>query len=115
MLKSGFYGKYQGIEYKIKLDMERNIKILTKEKAKTDETFKDAFSSGVYSKIVYPNELTDCVKIKTYGLIKGEKIYIRSEQNDMYLFNIGDWEIGDKLDLPELIEMLGKAGYLKVK
>ncbi|CEG26921.1 hypothetical protein [Bacillus sp. B-jedd] len=102
ILKSGNYGKYNGIEYKITTDMENNIKILTKDKSKIDHTFEDKYNSGVFTKIVNPSELVDCVSIETYGIIQGEKVQILQENEHEFQVATGSLLIGEKLNLPRV-------------
>ncbi|MBM7691682.1 hypothetical protein JOC77_001089 [Peribacillus deserti] len=50
MLRSGLYGKYNGIKYEITSDMDNNLKILTEDNTKIDSTFRDTYNSGVIRK-----------------------------------------------------------------
>jgi hypothetical protein len=101
-MKSGRYGKYKGVEYKIKRDMDNNIKILTKNKKEIDQTFVDLFHSGVYSKTVNPYELLDCVRIVPYGIIDGDKVRILKEKENYYQVGTDDLIIGSRLKLPRV-------------
>lgn len=101
MLKHGIYGKYKNIEYKVTSDMDNNIYIMTRDKNKIDETFSTN-SSGVFEKIVKPNELSECIRIIPYGNINGEKVRILQEQEDQYLVGTGSLIIGTKLKLPRI-------------
>ncbi|WP_048824572.1 hypothetical protein [Bacillus sp. B-jedd] len=102
MLKSGIYGKYNGIEFEITTDMENNIMILTEDKSKIDHTFEDKYNSGVFTKIVKPSELVDCVNITHFGIIQGEKLRILQANSNEYQIGTGSILIGDKLNLPRV-------------
>jgi len=102
MVKSGIYGKYKGTEYEITVDMDNNVKIITEEKGKIDSTFEDLYNSGVYSKIVNPSELIDCVSIVLYGMIQGEKVQILKEKENEYQVATGSLLIGNDLNLPRV-------------
>ncbi|WP_026565205.1 hypothetical protein [Bacillus sp. UNC41MFS5] len=102
MLKSGIYGKYRGTEYEITGDMDNNVKIITEEKGKIDSTFEDLYNTGVYSKIVDPSELVDCVSIALYGIIQGEKVQILQEKGNEYQVAAVSSLIGNDLNLPRV-------------
>lgn len=102
MLKSGIYGKYKGLEYEITVDMDNNVKIMTEEITKTDHTFEDTYNSGVYTKIVNPNELIDCVSIVPFGIIQGEKVQILKENGDEFQLATGSMVVGNHLNLPRI-------------
>lgn len=102
MLKSGLFGKYNGIEYEVTIDMNNNIKIMTEEKTAIDHTFVDIYNSGVYTKIINRNELTDCVSVSYYGIVEGEKVQILQERDDDFQISTGSMLVGDKLKLPRV-------------
>jgi hypothetical protein len=99
MLKSGLYGKYNGIEYEITIDMDNNIKIMTQEINDIDHTFVDIYNSGVYTKIISRNEIKDCVKLSCYGIVEGEKVQILQEKEDDFQISTGSLLVADKLNL----------------
>lgn len=96
------YGKYRGIEYEITVDMDNNVKIMTEDKGKIDETFADTYNSGLYNKIVKPSELKDCVSIVPYGIIQGEKVQILQEKENKYQVATGSLLVGSNLNLPRV-------------
>ena len=102
MLKKGLHGIYKGVEYRITVDMDNNLKIITDEKEKIDATFEDTYQSGVYTKIVKPNELVDCVSIIPFGIIKGEKVQILQEKENKYQVATGSILVGSNLNLPRV-------------
>ncbi|MEK3980648.1 hypothetical protein MKY37_16600 [Psychrobacillus sp. FSL K6-2836] len=102
MLKKGLLGIYKGVEYRITVDMDNNLKIITDEKEKIDSTFEDTYQSGVYTKIVKPNELVDCVSIIPFGIIKGEKVQILQEKENKYQVATGSILVGSNLNLPRV-------------
>lgn len=66
-----------------------------------DATFVDEYNSGVYSKIISPNEIQEAYECRTYGLINGYKVSIRKELKDTFFVGIGDRKIADILGLNE--------------
>ena len=102
MLKKGLYGIYNELEFRITVDMDNNLKIMTDEKEKIDSTFEDTYQSGVYTKIVKPNELVCCVSVIPIGIIKGEKVQILQEKEDKYQVATGALLVGSNLDLPRI-------------
>ncbi|MFB5087064.1 hypothetical protein PGC35_07580 [Psychrobacillus sp. PGGUH221] len=102
MLKTGLFGSNEGVEYRLTVDMDNNLKIMTEEKEKIDATFEDTYQSGVYTKLVKPNELVNCVSIVSYGIIKGEKVQILKEKDDQYQVATGSLLVGRNLKLPRI-------------
>ena len=64
-----------------------------------DATFVDEYNSGVYSKIISPNEIQEAYECRTYGLINGYKVSIRKELKDTFFVGTGDRKIADILGL----------------
>lgn len=102
MLKRGIYGKYKNKEYEITKDMENNIIIITEDIDKIDGTFIDKYNNGQFRKIVNPIELSDCLRIKSYGMMEGEKVHILQEKDGNYQVETGDLLVGPKLNLPRV-------------
>jgi hypothetical protein len=102
MLQLGLYVKYKGIEYGITVNMDGNIKIMTEDLRITDKTFKNTYHSGVYTKIVNPNELVDCVSVEFYGVIPGKNVQVLQEKENKYQIGTGDLLIGSHLNLPRV-------------
>lgn len=100
MVRLGVHGKYRGIEYKV-TGYKGNAEIITKDIGKTDGTFQDTYNSGLFSKVVNPNELTDCVSI-TYGNIQGKKVEVLKERDTECRVATSSWLIGDELKLPRI-------------
>ena len=98
-MKYGVYGKYMNIEYEINKDEDNNIIIITEDKTKIDGTFKDTYNSGVFSKIVKPDELTECINIKPYGIIMDKKLEISNERENEFQIVTSDLLIGTQLNL----------------
>ncbi|MGG3641019.1 hypothetical protein [Bacillus gobiensis] len=101
-MRSGIFGKYNGLEYEITVDMDDNIKIITDDKEKIDVTFEDIFNSGIYTKKVKPSELMDCVNIVPYGIIQGEKVQILQEKENEFQVATGSLVVGSNLNLPRV-------------
>ncbi|MEN1967640.1 hypothetical protein WMZ97_06120 [Lentibacillus sp. N15] len=53
--------------------MQGNVEIITKNSAKTDSSYEDIYNSGVFGKVIDPNELSDCVSEKPLELLEGNK------------------------------------------
>lgn len=87
------------IEYEINKDEDNNIIIITEEKTEIDGTFKDTYNSGVFSKIVKPDELTECINIKPYGIIMDKKLEISNERENEFQIVTSDLLIGTQLNL----------------
>ncbi|MGE7907949.1 hypothetical protein ACQKNS_26775 [Peribacillus sp. NPDC094092] len=102
MLKSGIYGKYNGIEYEITIDMDNNIKIMTEEINDIDHAFVNIYNSGVYSKKVNRSELTDCVSVSYFGNVDGERVQILQETEDEFQISSGSMLVGDNLNIPRI-------------
>ncbi|MGG0658421.1 hypothetical protein [Rummeliibacillus pycnus] len=102
MLKRGIYGEYKNKEYEITKDMENNVIVITENRDKIDETFIDKYNNGLFRKIVKPNELSLCLRIKPYGMIDGEKVHILQEREDKYQIETADLLVGPKLNLPRV-------------
>jgi len=98
-MKYGLYGKYMNIEYEINKDEDNNIIIITEDKTEIDGTFKDTYNSGVFSKIVKPDELTECINIKPYGIIMDKKLEISNERENEFQIVTSDLLIGTQLNL----------------
>ncbi|MEN1967639.1 hypothetical protein WMZ97_06115 [Lentibacillus sp. N15] len=102
MVRLGLYGKYKGIEYKVTRDMQGNRKIITEDAGKIDGSFQDTYNSGVFSKIIDPNELSDCVSVKTFGIIKGKKVQVLKESETEYQVATSSLLIGSELKIPRI-------------
>jgi len=102
ILKRGIYGKYNNKEYKIIADMNDNILIMTEDKAKIDQTFKETNRGGIFKKIVEPQELSECVSIFSYCLIDDVKVNLIQEREYQYQIETSDLLIGIKLNLPRI-------------
>ena len=57
MIKNGEFCIYNGNEYELNEDNDGNLIIITTNHAMIDATFVDEYNSGVYSKIISPNEI----------------------------------------------------------
>ncbi len=101
-MKRGIYGKYNNKEYKIIADMNDNILIMTEDKAKIDQTFKETNRGGIFKKIVEPQELSECVSIFSYCLIDDVKVNLIQEREYQYQIETSDLLIGIKLNLPRI-------------
>ncbi|NBJ71603.1 MULTISPECIES: hypothetical protein [Clostridia] len=102
MLRSDIFGKYKGRIYEITIDMENNMKIMTEDKDKIDTTLEDKYNSGLYTKVVKRNEITDCVSIVPYGIINGEKVQILKEKEDKFQVSSASLLVGSNLKLPRI-------------
>ena len=57
MIKNGEFCIYNDNEYELNEDSDGNLIIITTNRAIIDETFVDKYNSGVYSKVILPNEI----------------------------------------------------------
>jgi len=76
--------------------------VITDDPTKIDETFEYSYNSGLYSKVVKPSELINCVSITTYGIIQGEKVQILQEREDRYQVGTGSLLVGSRINLPRV-------------
>lgn len=111
MIKNGKYAYYKGKEFKFSRDTEGNYVIITSDFQKIDDTFKDKYNTGVFSKIVDLSELDEIYKITTYGKVYEERVSIIKEKHGEYLVGTNDCKIGEKLKL-ERVDKYGYEGWL---
>ena len=97
MIKNGEFCVYNGNEYELNEDNDGNLIIITTNREIIDATFVDEYNSGVYSKIISPNEIQEAYECRTYGLINGYKVSIRKELKDTFFVGTGDRKIADIL------------------
>ena len=90
MIKKWWICVYNGNEYELNEDNDGNLIIITTNREIIDATFVDEYNSGVYSKIISPNEIQEAYECRTYGLINGYKVSIRKELKDTFLVGTGD-------------------------
>ncbi|WLR42588.1 hypothetical protein LC087_18200 [Bacillus carboniphilus] len=102
LIKSGLYGMYKDEEYEITIDMDDNVKIMTEDKSKIDHTFVDTYKSGLFTKIVNPTELVNCISIVTYGIIQGEKVQVLKEKENDYQVSTNSLLVASNLNLPRV-------------
>lgn len=79
-MKNGKYAYYKGNEYKFSKDRNGNYIIITSDSKKTDDTFKDKYNTGVFSKIVDLSDLDEIYRITTYGKVFEEIVSIVKEK-----------------------------------
>lgn len=113
MIRNGRYALYKGNEYELSEDMDDNNIIITTNDAIIDNTFEDRYETGVYSKIVDLSQLDEVFSVTSYGVIDGEKVLIRKEQDGKLLVGTTDCEIGEKLKL-ERVDKYGYEGWWPV-
>lgn len=94
--KSGRYGIYKGIEYKINFDENKNMLILTRNIELIDDSFEDTYNSGTYSKIIQLEDLEEYYDITTYAIWNGMKFLLDAEKEDCYILYTWDLEIARK-------------------
>lgn len=90
---------FEPIFYTTHPNEESNLIIITTNREIIDATFVDEYNSGVYSKIISPNEIQEAYECRTYGLINGYKVSIRKELKDTFFVGTGDRKIADILGL----------------
>lgn len=79
MVRNGGFCTYNGNEYELTEDMDGNLLILTEDPFLAKDGFVDKWGSGVYSKKVSPNEISNCYRITTKGKINGKIVHISKE------------------------------------
>ena len=84
MIKNGEFCVYNGNEYELNEDSNGNLIIITTNRAIIDETFVDKYNSGVYSKVILPNEIGEAYDCQTYGVIKGSRVNVEKENEEYY-------------------------------
>ena len=80
MIKNGEFCIYNDNEYELNEDSDGNLIIITTNRAIIDETFVDKYNSGVYSKVILPNEIGEAYDCQTYGVIKGSRTPLRKSR-----------------------------------
>lgn len=111
MIKNGKYACYKGYEFKFSKDADDNYIIITSDKRIIDDTFKDKYNTGVFSKIVDLSELDEICRIATWGIINGDRVSIIKEKNGDYLVGTSDCKLAEKLKL-ERVDKYGYEGWL---
>ena len=106
-MKTCKYGIYKGNEYKLSYDMKKNLLLLTSDTNLIDDSFIDRYGTGVYSKIITPNELDEAYTIDVYGKINGCEVSIREEYENRLLIGTSDLQIAKLLNL----NRIDKYGY----
>ncbi|MBC2008878.1 hypothetical protein IA939_02955 [Listeria welshimeri] len=104
MIKSGRFGIYNNKEYEVTGDMDGNTLLLTEDKDQIDESFRDKYNSGVYTKIIDKLELKEVYDIRTYAIYKGAKIQAEREENGMYFITTGDTALANQIGGFDMID-----------
>lgn len=99
MIKNGEFCIYNGNEYELNGDNDGNLVIITTNRAIIDATFIDEYNSGVYSKIILPNEIREAYEYRTYGIVKGIKVNVEKENEEYYFIGTADCKVAEKLGL----------------
>ena len=99
MIKNGEFCIYNGNEYELNEDNDGNLIIITTNHAMSDATFVDEYNSGVYSKIISPNEIQEVYECRTYGIIKSIKVNVEKENEEYYFVGTADCKVAEALGL----------------
>ena len=107
MIKNGEFCIYNDNEYELNEDSEYelnedsdgNLIIITTNRAIIDETFVDKYNSGVYSKVILPNEIGEAYDCQTYGVIKGCRVNVEKENEGYYFVGTADCKVAEALGL----------------
>lgn len=99
MIKNGEFCIYNGKEYELNGDNDGNLVIITTNREIIDATFIDEYNSGVYSKIILPNEIQEAYEYRTYGIIKGITVNVEKENEEYYFVGTGDCKVAEILGL----------------
>ena len=99
MIKNGEFCIYNDNEYELNEDSDGNLIIITTNRAIIDETFVDKYNSGVYSKVILPNEIGKAYDCQTYGVIKGSRVNVEKENQEYYFVGTADCKVAGALGL----------------
>lgn len=99
MVRNGDYCIYKGREFKVNRDMEGNLLVLSHDPQLVNEGFEDIYNSGLYSKKVKSNDLSNCFSVYTKGKIDGEIVNISQENEFEYYVGTSNSDIAKKLGL----------------
>ncbi|MCD7034524.1 hypothetical protein LRR81_09760 [Metabacillus sp. GX 13764] len=99
MIRKGYYGTYKGKEYKINRDMEGNLLVFSHDPSTIEEGFIDTYNSGLYSKVISEEEITNSYRVKTKGKIKGRIVNISKENENEYFIGTPDSAIAEELGM----------------
>ena len=97
--KNGEFCIYNDNEYELNEDSDGNLIIITTNRAIIDETFVDKYNSGVYSKVILPNEIGEAYDCQTYGVIKGSRVNVEKENEEYYFVGTADCKVAEALGL----------------
>lgn len=90
MIRNGLFGIYHGYEYEIVKNMYDDNYLITTDKRKIDNTFKDTYHTGVYRKKVNLQNLQEIYFIETIGFVDNIEVEILDEYEDMYCIRTYD-------------------------
>ena len=96
MIRNGDYCLYKNREYEFTRDMNGNLLIVSENPHLVKEGFVDKLRSGVYSKVVKPNELSNCYQVTTKGKINGEIVNVSKEDKDKYYIGTSNTKVAQK-------------------
>ena len=99
MIKNGEFCIYNGNEYELNEDNDGNLIIITTNRAIIDATFVDEYSSGVYSKVISPNEIQEAYERRAYGVIKDSRVNVEKENEEYYFVGTADCKVAEALGL----------------
>ena len=99
MIKNGEFCIYNGNEYELNEDTDGNLIIITTNRAIIDATFVDEYSSGVYSKVISPNEIQEAYERRAYGVIKDSRVNVEKENEEYYFVGTADCKVAEALGL----------------
>jgi hypothetical protein len=98
MIKKGYFGIYKGKEYKVTEDMDNNFLILTDDLSKITNDFVDTYGSGVYTKKVSQNELSEYYYIQPQANYMGGQFNVSPREVDgKVCLGTGDARLAEKL------------------
>ncbi|MFU0791775.1 MAG: GIY-YIG domain-containing protein [Virgibacillus proomii] len=82
MPNKGYFGVYNNIEYEVTRDVDNNFLIMTDDPAKVTNDFVDKFNSGVYTKKIKKENLSELYYIKPQAIYKNKKFNVMSNEKD---------------------------------
>ena len=99
MLKKGKYTMVDGKEYRIFINDNNTVNLVTDNSEALQMGFNKELSTGRYVKTVSSHLLNNVYRISTYGTYKNSEFNVHNENHDQYLVGTSDAIIAKSLNL----------------
>lgn len=99
MIKKGDYCTYNNNEYELTGNMDGDLLILTTDYSLATDGFIDKYNSGVYTKKVDFEEISNCYHIRPYGIYRKERVNVRIKKGDLVHIGTPDASLAKVLGL----------------